>query len=57
MAHYENLNAEKLAKIKKEEDIRWLDLRFTDPRGKWQHLTMDMDAFEDDMLEDGIMFI
>ena len=28
-----------LSKIK-EEEIEWVDLRFTDPKGKWQHLTM-----------------
>ena len=21
----------------KEQDIEWVDLRFTDPKGKWQH--------------------
>ena len=24
----------------KDEEIEWVDLRFTDPKGKWQHLTM-----------------
>ena len=28
-----------LARIK-DEEIEWIDLRFTDPKGKWQHLTM-----------------
>src|SRR6476646_903381 len=23
----------------KDEEIDWVDLRFTDPKGKWQHLT------------------
>ena len=26
----------------KEESIKYVDLRFTDPRGKWQHLTIDI---------------
>ena len=56
MVHFHQLNAEKIAKLKKEEDLHWIDLRFTDPKGKWQHLTMDAENFEDDMLEDGIMF-
>lgn len=56
MAHYKNLSPKDISKIKSDEDIAWVDLRFTDPRGKWQHLTMDADAFDDDMLEDGIMF-
>ena len=24
----------------KEQEIEWVDLRFTDPKGKWQHLSM-----------------
>ena len=36
--------------------VRWVDLRFTDPRGKWQHLTMDADVFDADMVSEGIMF-
>ena len=30
---------EDVAKVVKENDVRHIDLRFTDPRGKWQHLT------------------
>ena len=26
-----------IMKLIKEEDIEWVDVRFTDPRGKWQH--------------------
>jgi len=40
----------------KENDIEFVDLRFTDPRGKWQHLTMCSDAMDEDAFEDGIMF-
>ena len=40
----------------KDEEIEWVDLRFTDPKGKWQHLTMAAGAIDDDMLEDGFMF-
>ena len=32
--------AQDLIKRIKEEEIEWVDLRFTDPKGKWQHLTM-----------------
>ena len=24
----------------KENEVKYVDLRFTDPRGKWQHLTI-----------------
>jgi glutamine synthetase len=37
-------------------EIDWVDLRFTDPKGKWQHLTMASGAIDEDMLTDGFMF-
>ncbi len=40
----------------KEKDIQYIDLRFTDPRGKWQHLAMDAAIMDEDMFEEGIMF-
>jgi len=40
----------------KEQDIRFVDLRFTDPRGKLQHLTMDAGIIDEDAFADGIMF-
>ena len=40
----------------KEEDFRFVDLRFTDPRGKWQHLAMDAAMMDEDAFADGIMF-
>ncbi len=39
-----------------EQDIEWVDLRFTDPKGKWQHLTMCAGVIDEDALEDGLMF-
>ncbi|WP_420607063.1 type I glutamate--ammonia ligase [Novosphingopyxis sp.] len=39
-----------------EEEIEWVDLRFTDPKGKWQHLTMCAEVLGEDELEDGLMF-
>ena len=44
-----------LARIK-DEEIEWVDLRFTDPKGKWQHLTMVAGLIGEDELEDGLMF-
>src|SRR3982750_720315 len=40
----------------KDEEIDWVDLRFTDPKGKWQHLSMVASAIDEDMLTDGFMF-
>ena len=40
----------------KDEEIEWVDLRFTDPKGKWHHLTMVSTVLGEDELEDGLMF-
>jgi glutamine synthetase len=56
MSHYENMSIEDFLKIKDAEGVEWVDLRFTDPRGKWHHLSMCADVVDADMIEDGIMF-
>jgi len=43
-------------KLMKEKEIEWVDLRFTDPKGKWQHLTMVAGVVGEDELTDGFMF-
>nr|WP_306267051.1 type I glutamate--ammonia ligase [Pararhizobium sp. IMCC3301] len=40
----------------KDEDILYVDLRFTDPRGKMHHVTMDASVVDEDMFADGVMF-
>jgi len=40
----------------KDEDIHFVDLRFTDPRGKLQHVTFDVSMVDGDFFEDGTMF-
>jgi glutamine synthetase len=40
----------------KEKDIRYVDLRFTDPRGKWQHVTFDATIFDEDTFSEGLGF-
>jgi glutamine synthetase len=40
----------------KEHDVKYVDFRFTDPRGKWQHLAHHLRTVDERMLEDGIMF-
>jgi glutamine synthetase len=40
----------------KEQEIEWVDLRFTDPKGKWQHLSMCAGVIDEDALTDGLMF-
>ncbi len=48
--------ASDILKMIKDEDIRFVDLRFTDPKGKMQHLTMDVTIVDEDMFADGVMF-
>jgi glutamine synthetase len=43
-------------KLMKDKEIEWVDLRFTDPKGKWQHLTMCAGVVGEDELTDGFMF-
>ena len=43
-------------KVIKENEVKYVDLRFTDPRGKWQHLTITSEFIDDDAFSDGIMF-
>ena len=35
-------DAKSVTKKIKDDDIKFVDLRFTDPRGKMQHVTMDV---------------
>lgn len=48
--------AQDILKRIKDEEIEWVDVRFTDPRGKWQHLSMCASAIGEDELEEGLMF-
>ena len=40
----------------KDNDVKYVDFRFTDPRGKWQHVAQHVDTVDEEMLEEGIMF-
>ncbi|MSP66787.1 MAG: type I glutamate--ammonia ligase [Alphaproteobacteria bacterium] len=40
----------------KEKEIEYVDFRFTDPRGKWQHVAQAVCTVDEDMFTDGIMF-
>ncbi|MBA2652122.1 MAG: type I glutamate--ammonia ligase [Tatlockia sp.] len=40
----------------KEHDAKFIDLRFTDTRGKDQHITIPISAVDDDFVENGKMF-
>ena len=49
-------NASDVLKMMKDNDVKYVDLRFTDPRGKMQHVTMDVGVVDEDMFADGVMF-
>ena len=40
----------------KENDVQYVDFRFTDPRGKWQHISQHVATVDEDLLTEGIMF-
>ena len=40
----------------KDNDVKYVDFRFTDPRGKWQHVTFDVSMIEEDTFAEGQMF-
>ncbi|KQQ91495.1 MULTISPECIES: type I glutamate--ammonia ligase [Aureimonas] len=40
----------------KDNDVKFVDLRFTDPKGKLQHVTMDQTIVDEDMFSEGTMF-
>ena len=39
-----------------DEDIKYVDLRFTDPGGTWEHVTLTAEYLDEDAIEDGVMF-
>ena len=43
-------------KMIKDNDVKYVDFRFTDPRGKWQHVTSDITTVDEDTFAEGIMF-
>ncbi|MAC62068.1 MAG: glutamine synthetase, partial [SAR116 cluster bacterium] len=45
-----------ILKTIKENDISYVDLRFTDPRGKLQHVSQHVSTINKESLEEGFMF-
>lgn len=43
-------------KMIEENNVKYVDFRFTDPRGKWHHTAQSVGTVDEDMLTDGIMF-
>ncbi|HYE48155.1 MAG TPA: type I glutamate--ammonia ligase [Azospirillaceae bacterium] len=40
----------------KEHDVKYVDFRFTDPRGKLQHTAQHISTVDEEMFADGVMF-
>ena len=49
-------SANDILKQIKDNDVKFVDLRFTDPKGKLQHVTMDVAIVDEDMFSEGSMF-
>lgn len=49
-------DAEGLLRFVAEESIAYVDFRFTDYNGKWQHVAYHNSVLNEDFLEDGLMF-
>ncbi|WP_117315268.1 glutamate--ammonia ligase [Chromatocurvus halotolerans] len=48
--------SEKTLDLIKEHEISWVDLRFTDSRGKEQHVTIPASEVDEDFFDEGKMF-
>ena len=48
--------ANKVLQLIKESGAKWVDFRFTDTKGKEQHVTYPADTIDEDSFEDGKMF-
>jgi len=48
--------SDKTLNLIKENEVRWVDLRFTDTHGKEQHVTIPISEVDEDFFESGKMF-
>jgi glutamine synthetase len=48
--------ANDVMKLIRDNDVKYADFRFTDPRGKWQHVTFDIGMIEEETFSEGQMF-
>ena len=50
------MDAKQVLAMIKEKDVKFVDFRFTDPRGKWQHTARMASATDEGSFTDGVMF-
>ena len=48
--------SKKVLDLIKKNNVKYVDLRFTDPRGKWQHTAQTVRTITADTFQNGIMF-
>jgi glutamine synthetase len=48
--------SDEILKMIKDQEVQYVDLRFTDMRGKMQHVTFDVGMVDDSFFADGSMF-
>ncbi len=49
-------DTKKIFDLIKEHDVKYVDFRFTDPRGKWQHTAQPVHTIDESVFVDGVMF-
>ncbi|MFW5678073.1 MAG: type I glutamate--ammonia ligase [Rhodosalinus sp.] len=50
------MSKDSVLKTIKDEEVAYVDLRFTDPRGRMHHVTVLSDLVDEDFLDEGFMF-
>ena len=51
-----NKDIENVLELIKEHSVEYVDLRFTDPRGKWHHTAQHVSTIDEDVFKEGFMF-
>ena len=49
-------DVENVLELIREKNVEFVDFRFTDPRGKWQHVSQTTAFVDEDTFTDGVMF-
>ncbi len=49
-------DVKKVLTLIKDNDVKYVDFRFTDPLGKWHHIAQTVETVDEDFLTEGVMF-
>ena len=50
------MSVAKVLKMIKDKEVKFVDLRFTDTKGKWQHTAQTAETINESTFKEGIMF-